>query len=70
MAAANDIYIAIPQKYSDVILVKVTLTIYLLFLFFFQLWQEVIYLFIKNEQYIKKKEKNDRIDNFYQKIIF
>lgn len=70
MAAANDIYIAIPQKYSDVILVKVTLTVYLLFLFFFQLWQEVIYLFIKNEQYIKKKEKNDRIDNFYQKIIF
>lgn len=70
MAAANDIYIAIPQKYSDVILVKVTLTVYLLFLFFFHLWQEVIYLFIKNEQYIKKKEKNDRIDNFYQKIIF
>lgn len=35
MAAANDIYIAIPQKYSDVILVKVTLTVYLLFLFFF-----------------------------------
>lgn len=49
MAAAGDIYIAIPQKYSDTIFVKVTLTFIFCFFFFFSIVEKSEFKFVSFE---------------------